>query len=343
MPRLSQFQGKFSLTALSVTVNIVPMPAPKLAFKSSVWMIRKGSTSVEKTLFLFMIFGVALSLMGALPASSAEAAEQEGFTFTPSMTSTDNDDGTYDIPLLKSDVPDVSVTRVPADENDEGRDIYYMVSTTMHLSPGAPIMKSYDLVNWEIVNYAYDRISVGDAFSLRDGKSSYGEGQWATSIRYHDGRVFVLFNTNNLNGAYMLHTDDPENGVWERVEFGRFMHDPTLFFDEANDGAPHVFYGNGNQTAVKLDPDDDWKIVEEYPEIFKQSDYTAEWTKGLFEGSQLAYIDGMYYMVMITSGSGWARQVLVLRSPYLLGRYDERSGGVNTYEDHSGLNSNGDR
>src|SRR5690625_4876315 len=184
-------------------------------------------------------------------------------------------------------------------------------------------------------------LSVGDAFSLRDGKSSYGEGQWATSIRYHDGRVFVLFNTNNLNGAYMLHTDDPENGVWERVEFGRFMHDPTLFFDEANDGAPYVFYGNGNQTAVKLDPDDDWKIVEEYPEIFKQSDYTAEWTKGLFEGSQLAYIDGMYYMVMITSGSGWARQVLVLRSPYLLGRYDERSGGVNTYEDHSGLNSNG--
>src|SRR5690625_7603957 len=78
-------------------------------------------------------------------------------------------------------------------------------------------------------------LSVGDAFSLRDGKSSYGEGQWATSIRYHDGRVFVLFNTNNLNGAYMLHTDDPENGVWERVEFGRFMHDPTLFFDEAND------------------------------------------------------------------------------------------------------------
>src|SRR5690625_6040852 len=32
-------------------------------------------------------------------------------------------------------------------------------------------------------------LSVGDAFSLRDGKSSYGEGQWATSIRYHDGRV----------------------------------------------------------------------------------------------------------------------------------------------------------
>ena len=35
-------------------------------------------------------------------------------------------------------------------------DTYYMSSTTMHLSPGLPIMKSKDLVNWELVSYAYD-------------------------------------------------------------------------------------------------------------------------------------------------------------------------------------------
>lgn len=290
---------------------------------------------------LFLISGVVLGLLGTSVIAPSAFSATEEFPFVPSISSTDNADGTYDIPLLKSDVPDVSVARVPADENDEGRDIYYMVSTTMHLSPGAPIMKSYDLVNWEIVNYAFDRISTGDAFSLRDGQSSYGQGQWATSIRYHQGTTYVLFNTNNLGGAYMLYTDDPENGSWERVQFGRGMHDPTLFFDDANGGDPYVFYGNGAQTAVKLDPDNDWAIVEEYPNIFRQSDYDSEWTKGLFEGSQLAYIDGMYYMVMITSGSGWSRQVLILRSPYLLGRYDERSGGTNTYEDHSGLNSNG--
>lgn len=284
---------------------------------------------------------VAAGLFATSVLSPSAVAATESFPFAPSITSTDNADGTYDIPLLRSDVPDVSVTRVPADENDEGRDIYYMVSTTMHLSPGAPIMKSYDLVNWEIVNYAFDRISVGDEFSLRDGQSSYGQGQWASSIRYHDGMTYVLFNTNNLGGAYMLYTDDPENGTWERVQFGRGMHDPTLFFDDANGGDPYVFYGNGAQTAVKLDPENDWAIVEEYPNIFRQSDYDGEWTKGLFEGSQLAYIDGMYYMVMITSGSGFSRQVLILRSPYLLGRYDERSGGENTYEDRSGLNSNG--
>lgn len=289
----------------------------------------------------FLASSVAAGLVAASVLAPSAGAATDDFPFAPSITSTDNGDGTYDIPLLRSDVPDVSVTRVPADENDEGRDIYYMVSTTMHLSPGAPIMKSYDLANWEIVNYAFDRISTGDRFSLRDGQSSYGEGQWASSIRYHEGTTYVLFNTNNLGGAYMLYTDDPENGAWERVQFGRAMHDPTLFFDDAEGGDPYVFYGNGAQTAVKLDTENDWAIVEEYPDVFRQSDYDGEWTKGLFEGSQLAYIDGMYYMVMITSGSGFSRQVLILRSPYLLGRYDERSGGENTYEDRSGLNSNG--
>ena len=35
-------------------------------------------------------------------------------------------------------------------------DTYYMSSTTMHISPGLPIMKSKDLVNWRLVSYAYD-------------------------------------------------------------------------------------------------------------------------------------------------------------------------------------------
>jgi beta-xylosidase len=116
-------------------------------------------------------------------------------------TSTDKGDGTYTVPLINADVPDVSVERVPASENDEGRDIYYMISTTMHLSPGAPIMKSYDLVNWEIVNYVFDRADISDSFSLRNGQSSYGQGQWASSIRYHAGKWYVAFNSYNLGGS----------------------------------------------------------------------------------------------------------------------------------------------
>ena len=54
----------------------------------------------------------------------------------------DNGDGTFSNPVFWADVPDPDVIRVGDD--------FYMVSTTMHLVPGAPIMHSKDLVNWEI-------------------------------------------------------------------------------------------------------------------------------------------------------------------------------------------------
>ena len=70
-------------------------------------------------------------------------------------SSSDKGNGTYSNPVIYADVPDVCTIRVGS--------TYYMASTTMHMSPGVPIMKSTDLVNWEIVNYVYDRIGENDA------------------------------------------------------------------------------------------------------------------------------------------------------------------------------------
>ena len=53
-------------------------------------------------------------------------------------------------PIIWADVPDVFVIRVG--------DTYYMSSTTMHMSPGIPIMKSKDLVNWRLIGYAYSTL-----------------------------------------------------------------------------------------------------------------------------------------------------------------------------------------
>lgn len=270
---------------------------------------------------------------------SAQAASgAEDWNPDSSYTSTDNGDGTYRVPLLNADVPDVSVERVPAAENDEGRDLYYMISTTMHLSPGAPILKSYDLVNWEIVNYVFDRADISDASSLRNGQSSYGQGQWATSLRFHDGKFYVVFNTNNLGGSYLYVTDDIDNGSWERTSLGRAFHDPSLFFD--NDGTPYIFYGSGSTSAVRLGSDMK-TVVAEYPNILRTSDYPgAAFLGGLFEGAQVQYIDGKYYIVIITWPSGQGRQVALFRSDQLLGRYST-ADGTNPYEARGVLNSNG--
>ncbi|WBB80442.1 family 43 glycosylhydrolase [Micromonospora sp. WMMD882] len=284
-----------------------------------------------------LLIGLVLAGLATVGVGGPARAADE-WSPRSSYTSTDRGDGTYTVPLLRSDVPDISVERVPAAENDEGRDLYYMISTTMHLSPGAPIMKSYDLVNWEIVNYVFDRASIGDAFSLRNGQNSYGQGQWASSLRYHDGMFYVAFNTNNLGGAYIYRTDDIENGAWQRTALGRGLHDPSLFFD--TDGTPYVFHGSGGTSAVRLNAELT-AITADYPNIFTAGDYAGQpFIGGLFEGAQFHHIDGWYYAVIITWPSGQGRQVVMFRSRELLGRYTS-AGGVNTYQARGVLNSNG--
>lgn len=61
----------------------------------------------------------------------------------------DHGDGTFTNPLLWGDWPDPDVIRVG--------DTFYMVSTSMHYVPGLPILRSRDLVNWEMAGYALER------------------------------------------------------------------------------------------------------------------------------------------------------------------------------------------
>ncbi len=54
----------------------------------------------------------------------------------------------YPNPMIWADFPDLDVIRV--------EDTYYMVSTTMHMMPGCVILRSYDLIHWEVASYVYD-------------------------------------------------------------------------------------------------------------------------------------------------------------------------------------------
>lgn len=296
-------------------------------------MVDRYPHPVRRAMTAIAALVVSCSLLGTV-ASAQDPQDPK------SHTSADNGDGTYSVPLFNADVPDMSVARVPAAENSEGRDVYYMLSTTMHLSPGAPIMKSYDLVNWETVNYVYDRLSMGDASSLRNGENSYGAGQWAGSLRYHDGKFYVAFNTNNVGGAYIFVTDDIEDGAWTRIALGHGYHDMSLFFDEADGGTPYIFHGAGRTSAVQLS-DDLTEVVAQYPDIVTHTDFADEPAMTpAYEGQQVFFFDGYYYVPTITWPPGGGRQVVLLRSTELLGRYTAADGS-NTYEAKQVLDSDG--
>jgi len=240
-----------------------------------------------------------------------------------SFTSTENQDGSFGNPVIGADVPDVSTIRVSAEEAGEPRDVYYMVSTTMELAPGAPILKSYDLVNWEIATYVYDVLETDDRSALRNGNSAYGQGQWASTIAFHDGTYYVLFNSNNNGHSYLFSTDDIEDGEWARHSYTQSFHDPSLFFDDANDGAAYIFYGYGSTSVVKLSSDLT-TVTDTYPSVIaaanyvNASGYTNSEVGTSWEGIQVYYANGYYYALGIT----WAkfgRQAIVFRSKSLLG------------------------
>src|SRR5699024_8744624 len=66
-----------------------------------------------------VVAAAALSAGLVTAGNPAAAADGPEWDPRPSWTSTDNTDGTYRVPLLNADVPDVSVQRLPAAENPE--------------------------------------------------------------------------------------------------------------------------------------------------------------------------------------------------------------------------------
>ncbi|SMC92105.1 Glycosyl hydrolases family 43 [Pedobacter nyackensis] len=88
----------------------------------------------------------------------------------------DKGDGTFKNPILWGDWPDPDIIRVG--------DYFYFVSTSMHYVPGSPILKSKDLVNWEMGGYALDRYDEDPRFDMNGG-TMYLNGSWANTIRHH--------------------------------------------------------------------------------------------------------------------------------------------------------------
>ncbi len=225
------------------------------------------------------------------------------------ITSTDDGNGNYSNPVIFADVPDIDFIRVD--------DAYYMVSTTMHLSPGCPIMKSYDLVNWEIVNYVFNTLDDADNLALRNGEHSYGKGQWAASIRHHNGIFYVGFLSYSTGKSYIYYTKDIENGRWERFVFDEGFHDMSLLFDE--DGRVYIIYGGGDIWCVELEKD----LSAVKPETKRKIISDAGLTPGcLAEGAHAYKINGYYYIFIITWPSGGRRTQLCYRSKSLDGDWE---------------------
>ncbi len=219
-------------------------------------------------------------------------------------------------PVPWADVPDTSIVRVG--------DRYYMSSTTMHLSPGLPIMKSKDLVHWKLVSYAYRTLGEDDALTLQNGKNAYGKGSWASSLRYHDGVFYVSTFSSTTGKTYVFSTRNPEREAWKAVSFSPSLHDHSLFFDD--DGRVYMAYGAGDIRLVELKADLSGPKPGGYDDVIvRDASKVAGPKVGLrAEGSQLFKVNGKYYLCNITWPQGGMRTEIVHRADRITGPYEGR-------------------
>jgi beta-xylosidase len=195
----------------------------------------------------------------------------------------DNGNGTFSNPLFYDEFSDPDLIRVGDD--------YYLTGTTMHAMPGLPVLHSRDLVNWELMSYAVDRLDLGPRYRLEGGEI-YGQGVWAPSFRYHNG-TFHIFT--NVNGQTTQHfTARSPGGPWTRTAMKKSLHDLSVLFDD--DGKVYVVWGYQDMHFAQLDS----ALVDIVPgteRVLFAKD------AGMGEGAHFYKIDGKYFII-----SAWYAQ-----------------------------------
>lgn len=230
----------------------------------------------------------------------------------------------YRNPILYADVPDVSLVHV-------GK-YYYMVSTTMHLMPGCPVMRSKDLKTWQTVSYVFPRIDDAGRYSLIDS-TAYGQGQWASSIRYHKGRFYVWFTANGSPYKGFIYTAKKAEGPWTLVARPPHFHDGSLFFDD--DDRVYMFHGTGHLTELTPDLQGIKKGGIDQQIFERDKD-----EQGLLEGSSAIKHNGKYYLCMISmdwSIPGRVRREVCYRADKITGPYEKHIILETPFEEFGGV------
>ena len=210
-------------------------------------------------------------------------------------------------PIIKSDYPDPDVIRV--------EDTYYMASTTMYFFPGCAILRSYDLVNWEIAGYVFESLDDSPEERLEHELSSYGGGMWAPCLRYHEGTFYVLFVSHFSQTTYLFTAKDP-CGKWEKRTIEGYYHDCSLLFDGDR---RFLISGNTQLWLTELKEDLSGPIEGGINKVIIDQGRI----EGLgYEGSHLYKINGKYYLFCIHWPKGSMRTEICFVSDNIEGPYE---------------------
>lgn len=224
----------------------------------------------------------------------------------------DNGDGTYNNPILYADYSDPDVIRVGDD--------YYMTASSFNCVPGLPVLRSKDLVNWNLVGYALQKLQPINVFN----RPQHGNGVWAPCIRYHLNEFYIYFPDPD-RGIFLVKAKKPE-GPWSEpilVKAGKGLIDPSPIWDD-DGNAYMVFAFAGSRAGIKSVliisrmNSEGTILYDEGTMIFD-----GHQANSTVEGPKLYHRNGYYYIFAPAGGvqNGWQ---LALRSRNIFGPYEEK-------------------
>ena len=225
----------------------------------------------------------------------------------------DQGDGTFINPILNADYPDVDIEQVG--------DTYYLITSTNHYAPGMTLLKSKDIVNWQLVGHVFDKLTWEPTYNY-DSMSGYNKGVWAGDIAYHEGKWYCYF-IDTASGLYMSSADNIE-GPWTEAKLmlkKTGWTDPAAFWDEEEHQA-YLICNFGREN-----PDE--KV--NYQRIFKMSwdgERLLDKGKVVYKGegaeaAKIYKINGEYYIFLAQWIEGDRKQV-VLRGESIYGPFEKR-------------------
>ena len=142
-------------------------------------------------------------------------------------------------PVIPGFHPDPSVCRAGED--------YYLACSSFEYYPGVPVFHSRDLVHWTQIGNALDRPS---QLRLPADSPSSG-GLYAPTLRYHDGRFWLIITNVSGDGNLLFTATDPA-GPWSDPIRLPGVHgiDPDLAWDDEG----NCWCTVAGVSQVRLDP-----------------------------------------------------------------------------------------
>ncbi|GLI76462.1 hypothetical protein PoHVEF18_004735 [Penicillium ochrochloron] len=191
-------------------------------------------------------------------------------------------------PVIFNDLADIDIFRV--------NETFYYSASSMHFSPGAPILESRDLVNWKYLGHSVPSLDFNSpAYNLENGMRAYARGVWASAMRFRQSnKLWYWIGCVDFNATY-IYTSPAATGPWEKksVIDGTCLYDCGLLIDD--DDAMYVTHGSTVLSLTQLTSDG---LDLEKTQIIYNS------TVGYVEGSRMYKRNGSYYVITVQPVNG---------------------------------------